>query len=137
MRRSQASWGVMEVLIATIILGMSMGVVFFALKNIEEIRCVSELKASTVALHNAMAKVALGNPPSTDSVTFAFPTCGDKSVQALRFVYYKEAEYCRQCPGQFDGCWIIEPTVYDIKQKRLYPLVDASVCVQMPAYISL
>ncbi len=137
MLRSQASWGVMEILIATIILGMSMGVVFYSLKNIEETRCIADLKSSNVALQNAMLDVALGSPPTTRQVVYKMPTCGDKSVEAVRFAYYKEKELCRLCPGQYEGCWIIEPTVYDYTLKKLYRLEDASVCVQMPADISI
>jgi hypothetical protein len=127
----------MEILIATIILGMSMGVVFFSLKNIEETRCIADLKGSTVALQNAMLVVAFGSPPTTKRVAFKMPTCGDKSVEAVRFVYYKQRELCRLCPGQYEGCWVIEPTVYDFVQKKLYRLEDAAVCVQMPADISI
>lgn len=127
----------MEVLIATIILGMSMGIVFYSLKNIEETRCVASLKSSTVALQNAMLDVALGSPPTTRRVVYTMPSCGDKSVEAVRFVYYKERERCRLCPGQYEGCWIIEPAVYDYSLKKLYRLDDASVCVQLPADISL
>ncbi len=136
-RRGQASWGVMEVLIATIILGMSMGIVFFALRNIEDTRCVASLKASTVSLQNAMLDVALGSPPTQRRVVFTMPQCGDKSVEALRFVYYKKRELCRLCPGQYSGCWIIEPTVYDAKLRKLYTLVDAATCVNMPADIGI
>jgi hypothetical protein len=138
MQRGQASWGVMEILIATIILGMSLGVVFYSLKNVEEIRCVITLKASMTHLQNSFWKVAMHGSPSTDRVTLTMPSCGDKSVEAVRFVYYKQKELCRSCPGQYAGCWVIEPTVYDYSLKKFYRLNDASVCVQnnMP-YISL
>ncbi len=136
MQRGQA-WGVMEVLIGVIIMGMSMAIVFYALRSIEDTRCVASIKSNTVQLENAMLDVALGSPPTTRRVVFSMPECGDKSVEALRFVYYKDRKYCGLCPGQYNGCWIIEPTLYDYKQKKFYTLVDASVCVNMPAAIGL
>ncbi|MBI3587591.1 hypothetical protein HY095_00155 [Candidatus Micrarchaeota archaeon] len=136
-RRGQASWGVMEVLIAVILLGMSMAIVFYALREFDKTKCVIELKSNTIELQNALLDVALGAPPTTRRVVYKLPACGDTTVEGIRFAYYPTSAFCRICPGQFNGCWIAEPTVYDRRQDKYYRLEDASVCINMPANIDL
>lgn len=127
----------MEVLISVIILAMSMAVVFYVLNNVQNTQCVSELKSQTLAMQNALLDVALGSPPTTRRVTYEMPSCGGKSVEAMRFSYYAERAYCQACPGAYGGCWLIEPMVYDYKSDKLLRMVDAITCVNMPADIEL
>jgi len=131
------SWGVMEVLISVIILAMSMSVVFYVLNNVQDAQCVSQLKSTTLSLQNALLDVALGSPPTTRRVLYTMPSCGGKSVEALRFAYYASPAYCRSCPGSFGGCWLVEPLVYDYTRNQLYRLADAITCVNMPSDIEL
>lgn len=134
--RGQA-WGVMEVLVSVIILAMSMAIVFYVLQNVQSTQCVSELKSQTLSMQNALLDVALGSPPTTRRVFYKMPECGGKSVEAMRFSYYAEPAYCKACPGAYGGCWLIEPMVYDYKNEKLFRLVDAVTCVNMPADIEL
>ncbi len=134
--RGQA-WGVMEILVSVIILAMSMSIVFYVLQNVQNAQCVSQLKSQTLAMQNALLDVALGSPPTTRRVFYTMPSCGGKSVEAMRFSYYAQPSYCRACPGSYGGCWLIEPMVYDYASDKLFRLVDAVTCVNMPADIEL
>ena len=127
----------MEVLVAVIILGFSMSIVYYVIQNTTSTQCVEQLQAQTTQLQNAMLDVALGSPPTKQVVTYNFPSCGSQSVQALRFVKYTDPAFCRLCPGQYGSCWLIEPTVFDTSTQSYYMLTDASVCVNMPAAIQL
>ena len=137
MKKGQAAWGSMEVLLSVIMLGFSMGIVFFAMQSLEDTRCIATLKAQTTSLQNAMLDVALGAPPTQRKVDYSFPSCRGYQMAALRFVYYQNAKFCSICPGVYNGCWIIIPTYYDSKVKRLYDFTDASVCVNLPADVTL
>lgn len=136
MLRGQPAWGAMEVLLTVIVLGFSMAIVFYAVQNVEETRCVATLKAQTTALQNAMLDVSLGSPPTQRKVDYSFPSCRGRQVSALRFAYFKKPSFCNICPGVYNGCWIIIPTYKD-KSGGLYEIPDASVCVNMPADIEL
>lgn len=134
--RGQA-WGVMEVLIAVIIMGFSMAIVLYSINSISDTQCVASLKTQTISLENAMLDVALGSPPTQREVVYNFPTCGNKVVEALRFSRFTEPSLCSICPGQYGTCWIIQPIVYDYSSSAYYNLVSADVCVDMPADIDL
>ncbi|MEK6923987.1 MAG: hypothetical protein AABW54_01990, partial [Candidatus Micrarchaeota archaeon] len=94
MKKGQAAWGSMEVLLSVIMLGFSMGIVFFAMQSLEDTRCIATLKAQTTSLENAMLDVALGAPPTQRKVDYSFPSCRGYQMAALRFVYYKNAKFC-------------------------------------------
>lgn len=135
--KGQASWGAMELLIGVIILSMSMAVVFFAMQNIQQSQCIADIRAQTINLENAILDVALGAPPTQRKVPYSFVQCGGSTLESIRFIYYGDAAFCRRCPYALKGCWIVQPTVYDAKTNRMYPVEDASVCINMPAEIVL
>ncbi len=137
MVRAQAAWGTMEVLIAVIILGFSMAIVFYMMNQVQTTQCVSTLKAQSTSLENAMVDVALGAPPTQREVQYPFTSCGSMRVSAMRFVYFKQPQLCGRCSGYYNGCWMIIPTYYDSKTNSLFDVTDASVCVNMPANIGL
>ncbi|OIO25357.1 hypothetical protein AUJ14_04460 [Candidatus Micrarchaeota archaeon CG1_02_55_22] len=135
--KGQASWGAMELLIGVIILSMSMAVVFFAMQNIQQSQCIADIRSQTINLENAILDVALGAPPTQRKVPYSFVQCGGSTLESIRFIYYGDAAFCRRCPYALKGCWIVQPTVYDAKTNRMYPVEDASVCINMPAEIDL
>lgn len=136
-KRGQASWGAMELVIGAIILGMSMTIVYYAWQNISNAQCIAEVRAETTSLESAILDVSMGAPPTRRQVKYEFKTCGGQALETIRFVYYGKPEYCRRCESAVKGCWMIEPTFYDVRANRLYVAADAVKCVNMPADVQI
>ncbi len=122
--------------VAVIILAVSMGLAFSLMGQTNESKCLAQLKTETEKLQSAMLDVALASPPTSRTITFEMPRCGNINVEALQFVYYSNPEYCRFCPAHYGGCWQIVPVSVDSEGK--YSTVsDAVSCIQMAGQIQL
>lgn len=120
-----------ELVIAIIILVMSMGLAFFVINSTNEGKCVNELKSQVQQLQQAILDVGLGSTGTQKTVRFYMPRCGDKTVEAVQFVKFTTPEFCRRCPGAYNGCWQIIPLARTAD--GLVQLNDAVVCVDLPA----
>ncbi len=125
----------MELMVGVIILVMSMALVFYVMNQTQDSQCIAEVKANVRNLESAMLAVALGSPPTTKEVFFNFKNCGEKSIKTIRLARYDDPKYCRTCPGQQSGCWIIEPVFNTGKDDKYYVLADAQSCIDMPANV--
>lgn len=123
-----------ELFVAVIILTMSMALAFTVIQQSTENRCLAELKNNMRGLESAIVDVAVGSPPTTREFAISMPVCQTRAVDGVRLAYYGEAQYCQACPGQYGGCWKLEPISRD-SQGFVRPLVDASVCINIPAKI--
>ncbi|MBI5636271.1 hypothetical protein HY993_04885 [Candidatus Micrarchaeota archaeon] len=135
-KRGQAS-APMELMIGVIILVMSMALVFYVMGQTQDSQCIAQVKANVRNLESAMLAVALGSPPTTKEVFFDFKSCGEKAVKTIRLARYEDPKYCRACPGQQSGCWIIEPVFNTGKDNKYYVLADAQSCIDMPANVQI
>ncbi len=122
--------------VAVIILAVSMGLAFSLMNQTNQSKCIAQLKTETEKLQSAMLDVALASPPTSRTVTFEMPRCGDISVEVMQIVYYSEAEYCRLCPAHYGGCWQIVPISVD-KEGKYSVVSDAVSCIQMAGQIHL
>lgn len=120
-----------ELVIAIIILVMSMGLAFFVIQQTETGKCINELKTQTQQLQQAILDVGLGSTGTQKTVRFYMPRCGDKTIEAVQFVKFTSPEFCRRCPGAYNGCWQIVPLART--PNGLVQLNDAVVCVDLPA----
>ncbi|MBI4360563.1 hypothetical protein HY572_02195 [Candidatus Micrarchaeota archaeon] len=120
-----------ELVIAIIILVMSMGLAFFVINSTNEGKCINELKSQTQQLQQAILDVGLGSTGTQKTVRFYMPRCGDKTVEAVQFVKFTSPQFCKRCPGAYNGCWQIIPLARTAD--GLVQLNDAVVCVDLPA----
>ncbi len=120
-----------ELVIAIIILVASLSLAFFVIQQSETGRCIATLKTQVQHLQEAILDVGLGSAGTKKTVRFDMPRCGDKTVEGLQFVNFKRAEFCRACPGSFNGCWQIIPlarTAQGLVQMR-----EAATCIDLPS----
>ncbi|PIO02342.1 hypothetical protein COT57_03765 [Candidatus Micrarchaeota archaeon CG09_land_8_20_14_0_10_55_25] len=122
--------------VAVIILAVSMGLAFSLMNQTNESKCIAQLKTETEKLQSAMLDVALASPPTSRTITFEMPRCGDISIEVMQIVYYSEPEYCRLCPAHYGGCWQIVPISVD-KEGKYSIVSDATSCIQMAGQIHL
>lgn len=120
-----------ELVVAIIVLVMSMALAFYVINEAATGRCLADLKTQTQHLQESMLDVALGSTGSKKTVTFTMPRCGDRNVEALEFVQFKAAEFCRLCPGHFGGCWQIIPVAKT--KDGLVQVTESITCVELPA----
>ena len=102
-----------ELFVAVIILAFTLALGFNVIKSTEEGKCFATLKTQTQNLKNAMLDVALGSAGTKRMISFEFPRCGDQQIVGLQFVLYKDARYCRLCPGSYGYCWQVFPLAND------------------------
>lgn len=134
-RKGQVSAPI-ELFVAVIILAMSMSLAFTVIKQSSENRCLSELKNNLRGMEAAIVDVAVGSPPTTRQFNLQMPVCETQAVDAVRMVFYDKPEYCQTCPGQYGGCWKLEPVSKD-RNGNLRPISDATVCVNIAGRILL
>lgn len=123
-----------ELFVAVIILAMSMGLAFTVINQTETGKCIAVVKSETQKLQLAMYRTSIGSSSTTEEISYNLPDCGSLRVDALRFVYYKDARYCSLCPSRFGGCWQIVPIYFD-KDGTYRPVTDAITCINMPGNI--
>jgi hypothetical protein len=125
-----------ELFVAVIILAMSMALAFTVIRQSSENRCLAEMKNNLRGLEAAIVDVAVGSPPTTRTFNLEMKVCETRAVDAVRVVYFGDARYCQACPGQFGGCWKLEPVSRD-REGNLRPITEASVCVNIAGRILL
>ena len=144
MFRSQVSAPI-ELVVAIIILVTSITLALFVLNDVGRTQCSAQLKSEVQKLQLAMQDLALQSPPSTRQMFFTMPSCKDFSVDAVRFVYFNDPKYCRECPGQLGGCWKIDLATYKPTSdgeigsyaQQSQSLSSASVCVDIAGDLEL
>lgn len=114
-----------------IILAISLALAFTVASQTEEGKCISKLKTETEKLQSAMFEVSIASPPTSKTVVFTMPVCGNDNVNVLQFVYFDNAQYCSLCPGQYGGCWQIIPASLNKEDGSLKQLTSAISCVNM------
>ncbi|MDP2717715.1 MAG: hypothetical protein Q8P02_03150 [Candidatus Micrarchaeota archaeon] len=120
-----------ELVIAIIVLVASLSLAFFVIQQSETGRCIASLKTQVQHLQQAILDVGLGSAGTKKTVRFDMPRCGDKTVEGLQFVNFKKAEFCRACPGNFNGCWQIIPLART--SQGLVQLREAATCIDLPS----
>jgi hypothetical protein len=120
-----------ELVIAIIILVSSMGLAFYVIQQTQNNTCIASLKTQVQHLQEGILDVGLGSAGTKKTVRFEMPRCGDKTVEGLQFVNFKKAEYCRACPGNFNGCWQIIPLARSAQ--GLVQLREAATCIDLPS----
>jgi hypothetical protein len=127
-----------ELFVAVIILMFTLALGFSVMKSTEEGKCIATLKTQTQNLKNAMLDVALGSAGTKRIVSFEFPRCGDKQIVGLQFVLYKDARYCRLCPGSYGYCWQVVPVAKDPNAPdKFIQVSDGISCVSLAGDIDL
>lgn len=129
MKRGQVDAPV-ELFVAVIVLMASMSLAFYLMNQTNESKCIAQLKTETDKLQSAMLDIALASPPTSRTITFEMPRCGNINIEVLQFVYYSNPEYCRLCPAHYGGCWQIVPISVD-RYGQYSVVSDAVSCVQM------
>lgn len=119
-----------ELFVAIVVLASSMALAFYVMGQTEEGKCIATLKTETEKLQAAMLDVAFASPPTSRTVLFNMPRCGNTIVEGLQFVYYSDPEYCRLCPAHYGGCWQIVPIARD-KEGMYHAVSQAVSCVNM------
>jgi hypothetical protein len=128
--RSQVSAPI-ELFVAVIIMSLSIALSFYIYSNFNEAYCEYQIRTNNDNLKDAMQKAAISYWGSSEPASYEMPRCGRAPVQAVRFVRYPDARYCKACPSSFKGCWRIEPLTYDAENGVFAPITDASVCVSL------
>ena len=137
-RRGQISAPI-ELFVAVIIMTLSIALSLYIWDVFQKIQCSYRIKSQNENLQEAMQEVALGSSQTSKTVEYVMERCPGSPVEAIRFVHFgaDDSKYCRRCPGNYGGCWIIEPLTYDPRNGLLTGLSDASVCVELSESISL
>lgn len=135
MRRGQVSAPI-ELFVAVIILAMSMALAFTVMRQSSENKCLAEVKSNLRQMEAAIVDVAIGSPPTTREIELQMPVCETRAVDAVRVVFYNNPLFCQACPGQYGGCWRLEPVSKD-GQGNFHDMEDAAVCVNIAGKILL
>ncbi len=127
-----------ELFVAVIILTMTLALGLKVIGDVQEGKCIADLKTQTQSLKDAMLEVSLNSAGTKKSLYFKFPSCGQTRVVGLQFVLYLSPEYCRLCQGNYGYCWQVVPVARDPSDSTKFIQVsDAISCVNMAGDIQI
>lgn len=127
-----------ELFVAVIILTMTLALGLKVIGDVQNDKCIADLKSQTQQLKDAMLDVALNGAGTRKTIYFKFPSCGQTKIEGLQFVLYLSPEYCRLCPGNYGYCWQVVPVARDPGDSSKFVQVsDAISCVNMAGDIQI
>lgn len=129
-----------ELVVAVIIMTMSLALAFYVMNQSSRDACMKEVRGEMEKLQLAMQDLALGYAGTTKDVPVTLKSCAGE-IKGMRFVYYPDPQYCRNCAGHYRGCWKLELLVSNSAGTDYKPLSgDAEaldICIDMAGEMGL
>jgi len=128
-QRAQVSAPI-ELMLAVIIMTASLTLAMFVINMSQQAECTQKIKGEVEKIQGGFQDLSIAYSGTTRSIPIVLPRCKG-AIEALRFAYYPEPQYCYACPGAYKGCWKIEPLVWNRDLKNYVTVGDAAVCIDM------
>ena len=122
--------GPIELMVGIIIFAMALAIGFYVMNMVKKSECDKLVRNLMERISLSMQDIAISSSGTKKTVILELPRCKGKIV-GIRFAYYKEPQYCRDCKGLYGSCWKIEPLIYDNKIKSVVVFREASSCVNI------
>jgi type II secretory pathway pseudopilin PulG len=129
-----------ELVVAVIIMAMSLALAFYVMNQSSRDACIKEVRGEMEKLQLAMQDLALGYAGTTKDVPVTLKGCAGE-IKGMRFAYYPDPQFCRNCAGHYRGCWKLELLVSNSEGTDYKPLSgDAEaldICIDMSGEMGL
>ena len=135
-RRKAQVEGPIELMIGIIIFSMALAIGFYVMNTVKKSECDKLVRNLMDKISLSMQDIAISSSGTEKTVILELPRCKGKIV-GIRFAYYKEPQYCRNCKGWYGSCWKIEPLIYDNKIKEVVIFREASSCINIGGNIKI